>query len=229
MLVVFTTSVIAAGKVVLVGSGTPDPKDATLIEHLEDWGFTVEPHAADLATHPVAVDGVVLVFISESTSSANLLGAYRDSTVPVVNAEGWTYDDMDFAPDGTFNSDEGDTLKIVKDHPITAGFPDEVKIHESPIAIISGNDFQGDVEILAVRADMEEFAAISVYESGAKTISGATQARHVNIFPHSTAWDVITADGWKLIENSVLYAMGQLTPVSEKGKLAATWGQLKSY
>ena len=87
----------------------------------------------------------------------------------------------------------------------------------------------GDVEILAVRADMEEFAAISVYESGAKTISGTTQARHVNIFPHSTAWDVITDDGWKLIENSVLYAMGQLTPVSEEGKLATTWGQLKGY
>ena len=233
ILVVFASSAVAAGKIVLVGSGAPDPKDATLIQYLEEWGFTVEPHE-HLETHPVALDGVDLVFISESTSSANILGAYKDSTVPVVNAEGWTYDDMDFAPDGTFNSDEGDTLKIVKDHPITEGFPDEVKIHDPPIAIISCNDFQGDVEILAVRADMEDFVAISVYESGAKTISGATKARHVNIFPHSTGWDVITDDGWKLIERSVLYAMDLLipaadTPVSEEGKLTTTWGQLKSY
>ena len=234
MLVVFASATLAAGKIVLVGSGAPDPKDALLIEYLEKWGFTVEPHMADLAEDPVALDGVDLVFISESTSSANLLGAYTDSTVPVVNAEAWTYDDMGFASGDGFNSDEGDTLKIVKDHPITEGFPDEVKIHDPPIAIISCNDFQGDVEILAVRADMEDFAAIAVYESGAKTISGATKARHVNIFPHSTGWDMITDDGWKLIERSVLYAMDLLIPaadtaVSEEGKLTTTWGQLKSY
>ena len=87
--------------------------------------------------------------------------------------------------------------------------------------------FQGDVEILAVRADMEDFAAISVYESGAKTISGATKARHVNIFPHSTGWDVITDDGWKLIERSVLYALGRM-PVESEGKLAVTWGDIKT-
>jgi len=32
----------------------------------------------------------------------------------VVSAETWTYDDMGFSPDGSFNSDPGDELKIVK-------------------------------------------------------------------------------------------------------------------
>jgi len=35
LLVVFTGSVMASGKVVLVGSGAPDPKDALLIDYLK--------------------------------------------------------------------------------------------------------------------------------------------------------------------------------------------------
>ena len=95
-----------------VGSGEPDPKDAPLIEHLEEWGYVVEPHQ-HLAKHPVNLADIDLVFISESTSSGNILDAYKNSTVPVVNAETWTYDDMGFAADGTFNSDAGDDLTIV--------------------------------------------------------------------------------------------------------------------
>lgn len=226
-MVVFTGSVIASGKVVLVGSGAPDPKDALLIEYLEKWGFTVEPHE-HLEKHPVKLDGIDLVFISESTLSSNILGAYKDSTVPVVNAETWTYDDMGFAPDGTFNSDPAETLKIVKkDHPITKGFPDKIKVHSSPEEIMSCNGFQGDIEVLAVRADKEDFVAISVYEKGAKTMKGKTKTRHVNIWPHSTGWNAVTDDGWKLIERSVLYALGRM-PVEGEGKLAVTWGDTKN-
>jgi hypothetical protein len=226
LLVLFTDLVMASGKVVLVGSGAPDPIDAPLIEHLEKWGFTVESHE-HLEKQPVKLDGVDLVFISESTSSANILGAYTDSTVPVVNAETYTYDDMGFAPDGTFNDAVGDTLKIVKkDHPITKGFPDKVKVYDQPIILMTCNGLQGDVEILAVRADQEEFVAISVYEKGAKTMKGKTKARHVNIWPHSTGWNNITNDGWTLIKRSVLYALGRLA-VEREGKLAATWGDIK--
>ena len=59
LLVLFTDLVIASGKVVLVGSGAPDPIDAPLIEHLEKWGFTVEPHE-HLEKQPVKLDGVDL-------------------------------------------------------------------------------------------------------------------------------------------------------------------------
>jgi hypothetical protein len=135
---------------------------------------------------------------------------------------------MGFAPDGTFTDANGDTLKIVKkDHPITKGFPDKVKIYSSPAIIMACNDLRGDVEVLAVRADMEDFVAISVYEEGAKTMKGKTKTRHVNIWPHSTGWNNITKDGWTLIERSVLYALGRM-PVEGEGKLAVTWGDIKT-
>lgn len=229
LLALFTGSGVAADKVVLVGSGAPDASDALIIERLQQMGFTVEPHAHD-EKHPVDLSGVALVFISESTSSGNITNAYADSTVPVINCEAWTYDDMGFAPDDSgFNSDAGDTLIIVSaDHPITQGFPEQVRVHDPAASLISASNLAGDVKIVAVRADDKALAAISVYEEGAQTVTGKTQARHVNIFPHSTGWSSITDDGWKLIERSVLYAVEQLTAVEPIGKLAVRWADIRT-
>ncbi len=59
-------------------------------------------------------------------------------------------------------------------------------------------------------------------------MTGKTQAIHVNIFPHSTAWGNVTADGWKLIDNSILYAIGRGLSVCPSGKLAVKWSSLKN-
>ncbi len=224
------SSVIAEGeKLVLVGSGEPDPKDILLIEYLEEWGYVVEPHQ-HLAKHPVNLADIDFVFISESTSSANILGAYKDSTVPVVNAETWTYDDMGFAADGTFNSDPGDDLTVIDpEHPIMEGFKGDITVSKPAIALMTCSGFEGDVDILAVRADNDDLVAISVYEEGAKLLKGTTKARHVNIWPHSTGWEQVTDDGWELIHRSILYALGQIPfDVAPQDKLAVTWGQIKA-
>lgn len=216
-------------KLVLVGSGKPDPKDNLLIEYLEKWGYVVEPHEHG-AKHPVNLAGIDVVFISESTSSANILDAYKDSAVPVVNAETWTYDDMGFAADGTFNSDAGDKLAIVDtEHPITEGFKGDITVSKPAAQLMTCSGFEGDVDILAVRADNDDLVAISVYEKGAKTMKGTTKARHINIWPHSTAWAQVTDDGWELVYRSILYALGQIpSDVHPQAKLAVTWGQIKT-
>lgn len=230
LLTIFTGSMATAETVVLVGSGAPDPIDALIVERLGKMGFTLKMHSHG-EQHPVDLNGVDLVFISESTTSGNITAAYADSSIPVVNCETWTYDDMGFAAsDAGFSDLVGDTLKIVKaDHPITQGFPEEVQIYDTPIIIMTANNLDGDVEILAVRADDETHVAISVYEAGAQTLKGQTQARHVNIFPHSTGWANITDNGWRLIENSVLYALGKSLAVKPVSKLATTWAVIKSY
>ena len=88
--------------------------------------------------------------------------------------------------------------------------------------------FQGDADIIAVRVDNEKLVAMSVYEEGTKLIKGATKTRHVNIWPHSTGWEMITDDGWKLIERSVLYALGRIPQaVSPENALAVTWGYIR--
>ena len=230
MLLLLTSTAMAKGeKLVLVGSGAPDPKDDLLIEYLEEWGYVVEPHE-HLAKHPVNLADVDLVFISESTSSGNILDAYKDSAVPVVNAETWTYDDMGFAADGTFNSDAGDKLTIVDtEHPITEGFKGDITVSKPAAQLMTCSGFEGDIDVLAVRADNDDLVAISVYEKGAKTVKGSTKAIHINIWPHSTAWQQVTEDGWELIHRSILYGLGQIPfDVAPEDKLAVTWGQIKT-
>ena len=117
---------------------------------------------------------------------------------------------MGFATDGSFNSDPGDELKIVKkDHPITEELKEKVKIHKPLAQLMTCNGFQGDADIIAIRADNEKLVAISVYEGGQINKRGH-QTRHVNIWSHSTGWEMITDEGWKLIEHSVLYALGRI-------------------
>ncbi len=230
ILLLLTSTAFAKGeKLVLVGSGNPDPKDNLLIENLEKWGYVVEPHI-HTAKHPVNLDGIDLVFISESTSSANILGAYKDSIVPVVNAETFTYDDMGFAPNNTFNSDAGDKITILDiDHAITAGFEGDLTVSNPAAQLMTCSGLEGDVDILAVRADNNDLVAISVYEKGAKTLDGTTKATHINIWPHSTAWAMVTDDGWELIHRSILYGLGQIaSDVTPQEKLAVTWGQIKT-
>ena len=169
------------------------------------------------------------MFISESTVSANILGAYTDSNIPVVNCETWIYDDMGFAAaDAGFSDAVGETLTIVNaDHPITEGFPEEVQVYDPGIIIMTANNLEGDVDILAVRAGNEADVAISVYEKGAKTLKGETKAIHVTMYPHSTGWGMLTDDGWGLIESSVLYALGKSVAVEPVSKLATTWATIK--
>lgn len=228
LLTILVGSTVVAETVVLVGSGAPDPKDALLIEFLEGMGFTLNIHS-HAEKHPVDLAGVDLVFISESTSSANILGAYTDSSTPVVNCETWTFDDMGFAAgDAGFSDAVGDTLTIVNaDHPITQGFPEEVQVYDPGIIIMTASNLEGDIDVLAVRTGNEADVAISVYEKGAGTLKGETKTIHVNIYPHSTGWANITDDGWKLIENSIRYAMGTVA-VEPAGKLAVRWADIKT-
>ena len=120
LLVLFAGSVATAEKVIFISAGAPDPRDELMIEHLEKLGLTVEPYL-ETEPHPVDSANVALIFVSESITSGNIADAYADSTVPVVNCEAWTYDDMGFAAgDGDLGNANGDTLTIVKpDHPIT--------------------------------------------------------------------------------------------------------------
>jgi len=228
LLAIFAEFSLAAEKVILVGSGAPADIDDPIVQRLKKMGFSVEAHAHD-EKHPVNLTGASLVFISESTTSTNLAGAYKDCAVPVVNCETWIYDDMGFAPNDTgFNSDIGDTLKIVKrDHPITEGLAKEIKVYNEAIILMTANNLGGDLIVLATRADNENLVAISVYEKGAKTVTGQTKACNVNMFVHSTAWASLTTDSWKLVERSVLYAMGRLLAVEPSGKLATTWARMK--
>ena len=228
VLLLATGTVNAAGeKLLLVGSGEPDPKDILLVDYLEEWGYEIELREHLATSRYLAV--IDFVFISLILIKCQTFWRHAKLRESPECAETWTYDDMGFAPDGTFNSDAGDDLTIVNtDHPITEGFKDKITVSKPAASLMTCNGFEGDIDVLAVRADNDDFVAISVYEKGAKTIKGSTKAIHVNIWPHSTGWQMVTDDGWELIHRSILYALGQIPfDVAPEDKLAVAWGQIK--
>jgi hypothetical protein len=227
ILAIFATPTFAA-TVILVGSGAPDPVDTPIIERLEQMGFTVESHSHD-EEHPVDLSGADLVFISASTESGNIAGAYKDSDVPVINCEAYTYDDMGYAPDDTgFSGDAEQSLTIVDpDHPIAQGVPEQVQVLDPEAPIHSASNLGGDVHPVAVKTDDDTQVAIAVFDEGASLVTGQTNARHVTMFPVQSAWLSLTDDGWTLMENAILFAYGP-TAVKPAGKLAVKWADIKT-
>ena len=73
-----------ADTIVYLGDTAPLPaQDAALVAIFEELGFDIEEHA-DEEKQPVDTAGAVLVFISRSVSSVNVLGAYNKHSIPVV-------------------------------------------------------------------------------------------------------------------------------------------------
>lgn len=224
ILALFVICIAYAEKVVLIVDDPQGTRDVLIVERLEAMGHTVESHS-DNEAHPVDLDGADLLFITATVTSTNLGGAYADSTIPVINCEGFTYDDMGFIPADP-NIIGSDTIAIVNaDHPITQGFPEEVTVYNSSYKIMSGR-LEGDVDILAVRTDNPEEVTIGVYEEGAKTLTGETKARHITLFVHDQ-WPKVNDDGWELVERSVVYALEKDAAVEPANKLAVTWASVK--
>jgi len=228
-LFLFAGWVASADKIVLVAAAVPlGAEDELVHTHLEDWGFEVELHSQDEA-QPVDISGATAVYILESCGSGSIASAYNDTPIPVINAETWTFDDMHFAPDGTFHHDIDQTL-VIEDptHPIAGGLTGEVEVTSEPKEVMSCSDMQGDVRVVAT-VSVNGDACIASYEKGAELMDGSkTPERRACIFVHTTEIPVLTDDGWGLVKRSVLWAIGQLAPVTPKGALAVTWGALKA-
>lgn len=221
----------AAKKIVFVVATDPLSEADELIEkHLVKYGFQLEIHTQDEA-QPVNIDGADAVFISESCSSGNIVGAYTDAPIPVITTEFYIIDEMGFAVDGTFDNTARRIIVIADpDHPVAGGLEGEIEVTSEPTdneEIQSASAMQGDVQIIATLPNGN--ASIMCYEKDAKSMGDAVvPARRIFVFPHSRAILVLTDDGWGLLERAVLWALGMSTlDVDPSATLANTWGSIK--
>lgn len=231
LLLLFAGWSIAADKIILLVGEIPlCAEDVPVNALLEEMGFEVEPHSHD-EPQPVDTSGAAAMVILASVSSGNITSAYKDVPVPIVTPEIFIFDEMQLAPDGSFTHDFDQTIVIVDTgHPITGGMTGEVEVASAPIDMMACSDLRGDVQIVANVLGTGN-ACIASYEKGAKAMDGSeVPARRVSVFPNTSALPLLTDDGWKLIENSILWALGELgMSVDSKGSVTATWGALKTY
>lgn len=231
-LLLFASWSMAADKIVMISADDPPgAEDQAVIDHVAALGFDVESHSQNEA-QPVDISGAVAVVIGEALGSGSITDAYKDAAIPVIITESYVLDDMQFATDGTFNTDLDNTIVIVDPaHPIAGGLSGEVEIASAVADICSTSDIQGDVHVVAnVKANGH--TTIACYEQGAKGMDGvAVPARRVFVFAHAVLIPLMNDTGWGLVERSVLWALGRLseTAVNPEGAAATTWGDLKAH
>ena len=157
-------------------TGGDENEDFRYLEILEDeLGFEVQPIDASVSA-PGDTVGVDLIFISESVSSGDVAGKFKDVRVPVVNAEvfTWTPDRMAWVPAGpSVDIDMGfaDANKIQvasRTHPILGGLPSyEVQVYnEPPVGSTSGNDAANQIGYAVPAADAEIIATLPSVATG---------------------------------------------------------------
>ncbi|WP_088105416.1 pectate lyase [Halalkalibacter urbisdiaboli] len=198
------------GKTILfVGTGVE--ADEKTIKHLESLGFSVT-FTMDSEVISGDESDYSLVFVGESSNSGFIADKFKASTVPVVYAEPYALDDVHLssAQQGDFGSYENQTALNIADssHPLAAGLSGSIKVYNKAGKINFGTPGE-EADIIATVGDDDTKAAIFAYEEGSKNVQGEpVPARQVSTFLFAGQEDVVTADGWKLIDVSVKWALG---------------------
>ena len=219
MLALFAVTItVHAQTITFISAANPEPRDVPLIDRMKGWGFTVQVHPADgVVAHPVNVAGSNLVYISETVASGNVLAAYRNVAVPVINSEAFTWDDLGYTT--TPLADFDDTLEIAGTHPIVTGLSGQVKVSNALTEMMSGAALTGNPTVLATSV-VNGNPCIAVYGSG--------NSLRILFFLHSNMIANLTDSGWRLVERAVRFATNTLTPVDPQGSLHATWSAIKA-
>jgi len=232
LLILASWSIAGAAKIIMISAADPPgAEDQAVIDHVAALGFDVESHASGEA-QPVDTSGAVAVVIGEALGSSDVADAYKDTTIPVVITETYVLDDMRLATDGTFNTDDTQTLTIVAPgHPIAGGLTGDVEVS----TVLSGgvcstSDIAGSAEIVA-QVKENGHTAIACFEAGAADMDGnPIPARRVFVFAYAPMIPTFTDDAWGLVERSVLWALDMLSgaAVNPEDAAAVTWGGLKA-
>ncbi|SFL59361.1 pectate lyase, PelA/Pel-15E family [Gracilibacillus orientalis] len=196
-------------QILFVGTGIP--ADDKTINHLESLGFDV----SFIKDNEVSGEDALsydLVFVGESSGSAYIGKKFMDSSVPVVYAEPYALDDVQLseAESGMFGSYENQESITIHDseHPLAAGLSGTINVYDQTGKVNFGSPGEEAITI-ATAADDDSKATIFAYEKGAKNVNGdPVPARQVATFLFAGQEDVMTEDGWKLIDTSVKWALG---------------------
>ncbi len=175
-----------------------------------------------------AADSADLVVVLESVTSAMLTDKLRATTTPLLNCEAFIQDDLgltDTGPSGdpgppsqfAFGVMDGETRIVIRDqaHPLAAGLRDQVAVYSAAKEINWGKVAAG-AKVVATLASDSAGASLYVYEKGSTLFDGKKAAgTRIGFFledDNTTGTATFfTADGLKLFDAAVNYALGATT------------------
>ena len=184
--------------------------DTAISNRLQINGYTVQVVSDEVATAANAT-GKALVLTSSTVGSTTLGAKFRDVAVPVINWEHAVQDDYGFttaANLGTAGSQT--TLNITNPgHPLAGGLSAGTRtIATGPVAFTWGEPGGSPIIITRLSSGSTN-PCIYAYEAGAAMATGTAPARRVNLFLQNDTFASLNADGLKLFDAAVSWAIGQ--------------------
>ena len=192
--------------------------DEAVRTHLAGRGFIVQIRDQNSAATADALDKN-LIIISESVNSGSVNTKFRNAGVPVLLWEPYLYDDMGMT--GTIELENFGKISKSKliitapEHPVAAGLSGTVQISSTGQEMTYGVP-NTNAGIIAVWEGDEDKAALFVYEKGANMPGLTAPARRVGFFVKDGIATEMTAEGWKLFDAAVDWALDKKTTVLQE-------------
>ena len=202
--------------ILLVSSkATMNSRDRKVAAHLEALGYRVTG-ADDNAVTAASANGYGLVLISDTVAAAKLGATFRDVRVPVVVFEGNVFDDMKMT--GTASNDYGFSKYQTQldmnpvSHPLAAGLSGRVTVTTKSVTYYWGLPSNDAIKIAKIKGAPSKLA-IFAYDTNAQMVGMRAPARRVGLA--QAYGSRLTADGWKLLDASVAWAMSCSAPTED--------------
>ncbi len=197
----------------VVGSTTLGAGDAWVKSRLEQLGLTVTVKSA-AASVSTDANGKGLVVISSSINSGDVGTKFTNSTTPVVTWESYILDDMKFTgltaqTDFGQNSSYSNLVINNPSHPLSAGLSGTVQVLTAANWIRWGATSNAAAIKANSVAGQSTWVGTLGYEKNAAMQGGfLAPARRVSLFLDDLTPTLLTANGMKLFDAAIEWAIG---------------------
>jgi hypothetical protein len=199
-------------KVLFLHAATAAGGDNAVIAHLKNLGFVVTDKGPPFAT--TDANGYQLIVVSSSITSGDVGNKFLTTAIPVVLWEQAILDDMlmvsatDATKRGTATAQT--QVSIVNSaHPLAAGLSGTVTI-ASPATDINWGTPETGATVIASVVGQPTQAAIFAFDTGDTLSDGTSKAaaRRVHAFMSDNSYPNLNADGRKLVDAAIAWALG---------------------
>jgi hypothetical protein len=199
-----------------------DPFDAGWVDRLRTQGHTVTVFNAATPASDATLATMNLLIVSQDVGSGTFLtGIGINQPMPILSYEYGIYDDIFGGSNGNAPGASSGVTIVDPLHPLSAGLSGDVSIYTGSqnISYFAASSVSSGTDIIALSVATPANGVFAVLESGQPGKDGTTWTARRMALPCYENWDpnLVTAEGWKLLDGAVTYA---LTPVPEPGSLA---------
>jgi hypothetical protein len=197
----------------VIGALPGNGSETAIMNRLRAAGFVVTAVDDDSAL-PAGINDSSLILVCSTSGSGNIT-KYRDVPVPILNWEWAAYDGLGMTEADGQTIDNSETQIEIVDpkHPLAAGLPAGLRtVFSAPAAQFASAEPVPTGKIVALAADGSGRAALFAFEKG-DALSEAVvpglkaPARRVGFFLGGDTFNTLNADGLKLFDAAVSYAL----------------------